>query len=295
MTNVRGIRLADLEPATVYDGCRELLSRYEEAIQAAERVVVLPDARYPHHPSTGMVTDPDVVGAVLRALEAVDGDRPTTVAIAAADGIDDTQVGRYLGYDDVAANAGARLSSLSDEPSVDRTVTAGARTVDVSIPRLLDEALVLNVPTLRLARRTAIAGAMVNLARTTTYADVSAGLGIAAGTSALSPAVTVLDGTYAFAGDPYELRVLLASGDPVAIDHAIVSMFGLDLADESYLRVAGNGTSPEVAGVSIADLATELPEGTMPDRGDAHPLLRVGYRAYARISGDAVPPQLMED
>lgn len=292
---VRGVRVPDLEPATLYDACRDLLSRYEEALLDADRAVVLPDARYPHHPSTGMVTDPATVQAILRALEALAGDVPTTLAIASGSRVDSDQVARYLGYDDVAERTGARLISTEYEPAVDRTVSVGARGVRVSIPEPLDEALVLNVPTLRLARATTIAGAMVNLSRPTEYADVSTGPGIAAAVSALSPTITVLDGTYAFVGEPHEARAILASGDPVSIDRAITAALGIDPSKESYLRITGGMEDVNVAGLSIERLAEELPEGAMPERDDAHPLLRAGYRAYAKVSGDAVPPQMMED
>lgn len=292
--SVHGVRVPDLEPATLYDSIRDLLSRYEAAISDAERIAVLPDAHYPHHPSTGMVTDPSVVEAAIGAIEALDDEVPVTIAVVGAESVDDERIARYLGYETVAAETGSELVTCDTAERTETTTSVGARSVRIELPDVLDDALVCNVPTVRVARETAISGAMVNLARPTTYEDVSIGPGTAASVSALSPAVTLVDGTRTFTGKPHETRLLLASGDPVAVDQSLAELLGFDRSDEPYLRIAGNGAEePTVSGVSIPEIAEELPGGGMPASGDPHPLLRAGYKAYTRISGDAYPPQFM--
>lgn len=256
-----------------------------------ERVTLLPDCHYPHHPSTGLVTDPAVVRELARTIGS-DAD-PTGLAVACSGTrhAGARRTARYLGYESVVDECGARFVDLDGAPRSRQSVTVDGHDVAVSVPEPLADSAVLAVPTARTGRETPLAGAMVTLARAV-RAPVSRPREVVAAARALGPAAAVLDATCAFTGRPHATELVAGSDSAAAVDRALAALF--DVAEPDYLELKAGEFRVADAGSEAVLSDADVPSGTMPDSAEPHPLARWGYRAYALVSGDAFPPQLTD-
>lgn len=286
------------------DPIRTLLARLavDERVERAEtdRIAVVPDAHYPFHPSTGTVTDPAVIGALVAALERSFPGADVAVA-GSSDHLGFERTAEYLGYrsalEGVLDGSTPDVSTidLADSTRVGRAVRAGGERVSVSLPTPLVDRTVIVAPSLRPTRAGPVAGAMRTLGR-----SLDAGDGriepdtVVAATRAVDPAGALLDATTAYAGHPVAAGALLA-GDCVPVDAAAADLLGRDPAADAVLEAATGGESLAVSvdGLAFDDLRSRLPSGgELPGGDDPHPAVGRAYRLYAAVSGDAVPPQL---
>lgn len=284
----------------------DLLEGVEIATDA-DRVTIVPDAHYPFHPSSGMVTDPAAVGAVAATIRRRNPDAEVAVAGASDDRIDFDRTAAYLGYREALerADPDAELVDLVDEERALETVSAGDRAIDLRIPRRLVEGTVVPVPTLRPTEAGTVAGGMRALARVVgTDPDVAAAsdgqadaAAVVGAARAIDPEWTVLDAATTYGGRPHASDVLLA-GPTTAVDAVGAVLLDRDLSDDGALSAAleGDDVSITVSPIGeVPDLETlreRMPDGELPPSDDTHPAVSVAYRLYAAVGNDAVPPQL---
>ncbi|QFU85030.1 DUF362 domain-containing protein [Natronorubrum aibiense] len=284
-------RLAILESPV-----RAVLEPYADALSDADRITLVPDAHYPFHPSTGMVTDPAVLGTIAAVLE-TRTDADIAVAGATDDRIAFDRAAGYLGYPSVLERFDATLVDLADEPRRNRVVSVPDQQLSVSVPERLLESAVVAVPSLRPTRDGPVAGGMRTLGRlAASVAD--ADLTAIGTTRAIEPAFTVLDATTAYGGDPIAADTLVAGPTP-QVDAIGSSLLGRSLEDDPVLRHTLDADEPAItvesaddAAVDLAALRRRLPDGELPPPDDTHPAVSTAYRLYAAVAGDAVPPQL---
>ncbi len=282
-------RMARLESAVA-----DVLEPHRERLAGAERVTIAPDAHYPFHPSTGVVTDPAVVGAVAAWL-----DRELGTGLAVVGRSDDRIVfdrtASYLGYDRLTDRFDAALVDLADVPTRNEYRAAGGRSVALSVPEPLLESTVIVVPSLRPTDGGTAAGAVRTLGRLVTSEADSARAAVAA-TRSIDPELAVLDGTVAYGDDPVAANVLL-SGSAPAVDAAATSLFGREVdADTALSPLLSDAERPVAVEnpdeVDLSAIREQLAGGRLPPTDDTHPAVSSAYRLYAAASGDAVPPQL---
>ncbi len=285
---------ADARLAALESPVRDVLGAALEDLSDADRIAVVPDAHYPFHPSSGMVTDPAVVGAIVARL-AERTDAEIAVAGATDDRIDFDRTAAYLGYPALLERFDADLVDLADEPR-----TGGLRGVDdepvaLSVPTRLAEDAVVVVPSLRPTADGPVAGAMRTLAG---LVDCDAGADRApvAVTRSVEPALAVLDATVAYGGDPVAANALFAGSVP-AVDAVATSLLGRSLEADAALSTTRRSDDPvavDGAGVDVDRLRERIGDGDLPPADDPHPAVTTAYRLYAAVAGDAVPPQLEE-
>ena len=272
-----------------------LLEADLSTLSAVARITVVPDAHYPFHPSSGVVTDPAVVAAIVGVLE-----RQTDADLAVA-GLSDEVIGfdrtaAHLGYTSLLERVDADLVDLADDSRTDRLLEMGDRTTTVSIPDGLATGATVVVPSLRPTERGPIAGGMRTLARFATGAD-DPDLDAVGATRAVDPALCVLDATTAYAGTSAATDALFA-GPTAAVDALGSSLLERSLDDDGALsRAFDERTSISVDSVGSRELdlgaiRDRLDSGGLPPRESTHPAVTAAYRLYAAVSGDAVPPQL---
>lgn len=284
-----GTTLTDLGAATVSVAVGDLLDRLDPDLDGP--VVVLPDAHYPYHPSTGLVTNPDAVAGVLDWLAETSHD-DVTVGVVGSEALRGGQAASVLGYDRLAAEYGIEVVDLDTESHVRRTATVSGESVTLDVPERLLDASVLTVPTIRTTEADGLVGSCVSLLRATGTDRVSADR-VAAAVDLLDPEATLVDGTYSYSGGARASRVLLAGDDPVALDLAVAK--ALDYEAAPYLDRYAHITSTVVSGLDAGALADVLPGGEPdPEPEGPSPAMKTGYRMYARLTGDGVPPMLLE-
>jgi uncharacterized protein (DUF362 family) len=283
-------RRCETSTAAIDSAVTELVEECAPALDD-DRVLVVPDAHYPFHASTGAVTNPDAVEVLIETLAS----RGTDVALwlPPTPWVEGTDCARYLGYEGVADRTGVETVDPADAETVERTVHPGERTVEVDLPAPLVEESVGAVPTLRTDPDRPLAAALVTTALGA-LGDPSADE-IVAAAAAVDPAFVLLDGTYTYAGDPHRSRFLIAGRSAAAVDRAAAPLVGLAPGDVDYLAPFGVGREAveglDVSAVAAA-LPNESPEAGMEAGGGP---AAVGYRLYARVTGDLVPPQFLGD
>lgn len=292
MSALYGERLADLAPEAMRTAVGSLLENYREALESGEDVVLLPDAHYPFHPTTGLVTNPELVEAVVAELAADFDVGRVSIALPSTQWVDAGRVGTFLGYEGIAEAFDADLVHLDDGERADETVHLTKESVDLSIPAVLADATLVAIPTLRHDAEFDVAAGMFTLAQALAEKPTTATLVAAA--RALDPDVTILDGTYTYTGEPRKSGFLLAADDVVAMENAAARLLELEREDVAHLDTYdGERRQPgAVRGVSLRALADGLPN-ERPKTRDSEGPMGMGYRLYAKVAGDAVPPQFI--
>jgi len=114
-----------------------------------------------------------------------------------------------------------------------------------------------------------------------------------AATRVIEPAVSVLDATTAYGGDPAAGNALFA-GSASAVDAVASSLLGRSLETDAALKTARGDAGPvTVEGTASTSSGFErIPDGELPPSDETHPAVSTAYRVYAAVAGDAVPPQL---
>lgn len=301
MSTVRGVTIdehergrgwtpdVDARMAALETPVRRLLEPRAASLADADRITLVPDAHYPFHPSSGVVTDPAVVGALVAYLE-----RETNAAVAVAGSseyLSADRTGEYLDYDDVLDRFDASLFDPADTPRTDETVRLGDQPVALAIPDRLASGTVISVPALRPTRDGPLAGGMRTLARHV-ECSIDGGVAAAAVAAVVDPELSVLDATIAYAGEPYAAETLF-TGPVAAIDAVGARLLDRSLADDEAFEYAlGDADGIRVDGVDLVALRDRCPSGELPPPTDPHPAVSLAYRTYAAVSGDGVPPQL---
>ena len=292
MSAVRGERLDDLTPEAMRTAAAVLLENHRDSLESGGDVVLLPDAHYPFHPTTGLVTNPEFVEAVVTELAADFEVGSVSIALPSTQWVDAERVGRFLGYDGIATALDVDLVRLDDADRTEETVHLTKESVDLQLPEILADATLVAIPTLRHDAEFRVAAGMFTLAQAVDEDPTVATLMAAA--RALDPEVTLLDGTYTYTGEPRKSAFLLACDDVVAMENAAARLLDLEREDVPHLDTYdGERRQPgALKGVSLRALAEGLPNKKPKTRESEGPM-GMGYRLYAKVAGDAVPPQFI--
>ena len=288
----RGTRLPSLDPADLADGLADVATPVRDALAGADRLTLVPDVHYPYHPSTGMVTNPDVVGALLSTLAPGSG-TDCVVAVRSAPAVDTARTAEYLGYDDVVDAREGSLVVLDD----DTTTAVETGTGTLTLPTTLVDTAVVVVPSARIGGAVPLFGSLALLAGAAGV-DPSNPTDVTRAREAVAPVGAVVDGTYTFTGRPARARVLLGGDDVAAVDRALADLLSVDPGSVPGLAAGLRSTvdaAGRVDGLDVAALAATLPDGALPASSEPHPVVRAAYRLYTRVSGDVYPPQLEGD
>ncbi|MGM0718760.1 MAG: DUF362 domain-containing protein [Halobacteriota archaeon] len=288
MTPVHGMRLPSCKPDDISDSIVDVLSA--AALDCPGRVILIPDVHYPYHPSTGTVTNSDTVESVANYLLESGGVERVEVARPATSWDDDESCATYLGYDRTVDRSHVRYFDPDSEPQVSRTVTVKDQETVVTAPLpVLENALV--VPTLRRTADATLVGCFDRLAATALGREPTA-FEIDSFAAAADPIGAILDATYSYGGTPHKTRAVLASDDAFAVERVAAYLLGLDT---SVLPVgATEGDQPtRVYGLDAHELAAAIPDEPISE-GTPSRLMKSGYQLYTRVTGDQLPPQLMD-
>lgn len=305
MTTVHGTTLRSLDRDGLVDGLETLRPALLDALAGADRAVLVPDVHYPYHPSTGMVTNPDVVEALASTLAVRLPDADVSVAVRSGDAVDTERALSFLGYDELDSSGEVDVDVVGGESgpggvtsgSGDSTSgggTDGTPEPQASVPAALADAAVVPVPSARVAGTVPMMGSLGVLA-TAVGADPTDATQVREAVEAVGPAAAVVDATYAFTGEPTAARAVFCGDDVAAVDGVLAELLGVDQGDVPGLADVAESRPDDpvsVDGLDVAGLAADLPNGGIPASTDPHPIVRAGYRLYTKVSGDVYPPQL---
>lgn len=273
---VRSESVDGRDTVSIRTALSELVSHYSPVGSSDADVLVVPDTHYPYHPSTGLVTNPTVVHELVDLL-----DGEVAIGISGSASVDVARVGRYLGYERVADNQGIELVDLDDSANAERKIRLVGRTVNIEVPEPLLDSEVVAVPTARQSTEYGFAGGMITLARATVGAPSRDA--VLATIRTCWPALTIVDATLTYADGPQRTGQILASEDIVAASRAAAELLDFSPEDAPHLV-------PDTVGQSaVESLLQRTPDGSSSDDS----VMESGYRLYADLTGDLVPPQML--
>ena len=293
------------DPETLGAAVLELLGPHLRGRDRVEEVLIVPDVHYPFHPSTGLVTNPAVVDAVVDAVYASHELASVSIYCAGSDRVRARDVATWLGYDTIGSRLGVTLRYPDETGTQKRSARVDGRRIELSVPKPFERSLVILVPTLADAPTHRMAGGSVGLARAVLGRGPTPDEVVAV-RSVCEPFVTLVDGTYCYPGEPRASHFLLAGTDLVGLDLLAAELFGLGASDVPSLDGYGDADATDATASVIDETLVDAIRARLPTRRQSvlapaaasissmNALAR-GYRLYARMSGDLIPPQLLAE
>jgi uncharacterized protein (DUF362 family) len=254
LVKTKGVMATELRPAL--EKALALLDDPLGAIRPGSTVLIKPNITADSLPwQEGIVTNPNLVRAIIDLVRQKNP-KKVLVAEAIAVGLDVKKAYNFLGYDEIAGQAGAELVDLYDHDFVETPGGEGPHK-SLQISRLVLEAdYVINVPLIKSHVATTISVAMKNLMGTVSseqkrrfhyYGLVDSIIQL---NSLVKPDLHICDGTVAGEGNgpvantPADFRTLLAGRDARALDMVCAQIMGFDPADIRFLRRAAQAWGP---------------------------------------------------
>jgi uncharacterized protein (DUF362 family) len=271
--------IAKCSPESDYEQTREavrhvieLLGGLAGIVKPGDMVLIKPNVVAPFSPDSGAVTNPQVTRAIADIVEEHKG--LAVIAESSAVGVDTEEAFRVAGYETLR-DRGYRVVNLKKESrQVTVSVKDAHRLSEFRTWELVREAdAIINVPVMKTHDQVGLTLGIKNLkglvSDKTKRAIHRNGVlkGVADLASALSPALTVIDGTIGQEGlgpahgIPVPLGILLASRDLVAGDTIASVVMGFDPGESEstvYAARKGLGTMNldeiEVVGEPLANV-----------------------------------------
>ena len=244
------VAVRDGSRTAMLDRALETLGGLGRFVRPGQTVCLKPNIGWDAPPERGANTHPELVARLVRlCLEA--GAKSVSVFDNTCDQWQLTY--EHSGIAQAAREAGARVVNGKDETLYREVAIPGG----VSLKRALVHSLVLdsdvflNVPVLKHHSGTGMTAAMKNLMGCVWdrgfYHQNNVHQAIADFLTLRKPTLNILDAYHPMVrngprgksvNDVVEMRTLLASTDPVALDAAAAKLLGLQPADIAYIRIA---------------------------------------------------------
>lgn len=199
-----------------------------------ERVVIKPNMCYYYHPSTGEVTDPYFVGALIDVLRKNLRNPEIMVVESDASAMKCKYVFSMLGYDKLAREKEFKLLNLSKEKSRIVNIEVCGVKFKFHIPELFYSAdLIVNVPKLKYMRDVKITCALKNMFGCNAYPrkliyHKALNEAIVAINKLIRTDLVVVDGLIVSGKYTKKLNLVMSSKDPVALDAAASEIMGIN-------------------------------------------------------------------
>ena len=211
----------------------------------AEKIVIKPNMCYYYHPSTGEVTDPHFVSALIDIFrENFAKTSEIFVVESDAAAMKCKHVFRMLGYDKMTEEKGIRLVNLVQEKSRVININIGREQFSFYIPELFHDAdLVVNVPKPKYMNRVKITCALKNFYGCNAYPKKSVyhevlDEAIVFINKQIKTDLVVVDGLVVNGAYSKRLNMILASENPVAADAAVSKLMGIDPSSVKQIDLA---------------------------------------------------------
>jgi len=238
----------------------EIFSSIERAINLAggislegkETVLIKPNAVFGLKPSTGIVTNPEIIDGVIKYLLSK-GIEPQKISLGdcSAMGYDTSKAFRFSGMTDVCKTHGVKIVEFFKKGCIRKDISLKGTKLCIDIAREVFEADVLiGVPVIKTHFQSEVSMSLKNMFGTASWDSRKElhkmGLtdGIAYLNTLLPKYFTVGDATIglqgngpALLGKPGNWGLIFASTNPVAHDAMVCQLFGLDIP--KHVKKAG--------------------------------------------------------
>jgi uncharacterized protein (DUF362 family) len=243
---------------------------------------------YYYHPSTGEVTDPQFVSALIDVFrENFAKTSEIFVVESDASAMKCKYAFRMLGYDTMAEEKGARLINLTEEKSRIINANIGRLQFSFNIPELFYDAdLVVNVPKPKYMNQVKITCALKNFFGCNAYPKKLVyhkvlDEAIVLINKLIKTNLVVVDGLVVNGAYSKRLNLVLSSENPVAVDAAISKLMGINPSQVKQISLAlkeGIGTSHFTLVGDFSYFARTFPKKRLKNR-----LHEIGASAFLRL------------
>ena len=243
----------------------------------SDKIIIKPNLCYYYHPSTGDVTDPMFVGALIDVLrERFSSDLEFFVVEADASAMVCKYAFKMLGYEEMAEEKGVSLVNLSEERNQIFDIKVNDWYLRFRVPKILLESdFLVNVPKLKYMSNVKITCALKNMYgcnafRRKSIYHMALNEAIVGINKLIRSSLVVVDGIMVSGRRTKRLGVVMASEDPVAIDAAASKIMGINPRSVDHIVLAsekGVGTMQFVAvGDSVSSFERLFPNLTVRDK-----------------------------
>lgn len=208
-------------------------------------VIIKPNMCYYYHPSTGEVTDPIFVGALIEAIrEKFSMVSEIFIVESDASAMRCKFVFPILGYDRLAKEKNVELINLSEMDNKIVHVNVNGVNIKFYVPKIFDETdLMINVPKPKYMEVVKISCALKNIFGCNAYPKKyvyhkilnEAIVGI---NKLIKSHLTIVDGIIVRGKYTKRLNMVVSGEDPVAVDAAVSEMMGINPEKVRYIALA---------------------------------------------------------
>jgi len=239
-----------------------------------DTIVIKPNMCYYHHPSTGEVTDPRFVSALIQLLQEKFSPSKIFVVESDAAAMKCKYAFRMLEYDKLAAEHGVEVVNLSELEPNPVEVNINGWNIRLNLPKLLSTCdLFINVPKMKYMNGVKITCALKNMYGCNAYYKKSvyhkalseAIVGI---NKIVKTHLVIVDGLTVCGKTTKNLNMVIASEDAVSADAACARILGISPSSINHLVLAqehgvGNLDFDPVGDFSFAQ--KEFPKRSLRD------------------------------
>jgi uncharacterized protein (DUF362 family) len=251
-------------------------------------IAIKPNICYYFLPSTGEITDPRFVRALIEVLrQRCSSDPEILVVESDASAMKCGHSFKMLGYQQMAEENNVRLVNLTDEKSRLFDVRINDWYMRFSIPEvLLGCDLFVNVPKMKYMRRTKITCALKNVygcnanPRKSTY-HIALSEAIVAMNKLIRTGLVVVDGLIVAGKNTKRLNLVMASRDLVAVDAAASQLMGMDPASVDLIALASREGIGNLEFTTIGEHA--FIKRAFPKKGFREKTWEIAASVYLRL------------
>lgn len=291
------VKVEDFEPKKEMKRALELI---DYNIPEVDDVIIKLNLHNYIHPSTGDVTSPKTVSALIDLLREKNDSLNIALAEANATAMLARYAFKFLGYEKIAKEKNVSLFNISEGKSVEVEVKIGRKKFLLPVSEELMNKFLINMPTLKAHPLPTISCCLKNIfgsipkQRKVVYHPMLNEVIVGINKFVRSD-LCIVDGIIGFGRHSIKLGVLIVGSNPVAVDAIAAKCMGYNPKRIKHLRLAekeglGSIKRVEVVGdVEPEELSRNFPKINPVTSKIREKVLFGALRIYGKLSGDYIP------
>jgi len=251
------------------------------------RILIKPNMCYYYHPSTGEVTDPQFVSAIVDIFQERFNDPEISIVEADASAMKCKYAFSMLGYDRIVKEIGIKLINLCKEESTEISINIKGSKFDILIPNIFNKSdLIVNVPKIKYMDGVKISCALKNMfgcnANPGKYIyhkelnDIIVNIN-----KHIKTNLVITDGLMVCGKYTKRLNMVMSSKDPVANDAAASRLMGLNPRSVKHIASASKNGVGNMEFNPVGDFNDFITK--FPKRGARDDIRKLAASLYSRI------------
>lgn len=289
MYPVSFVRAKDVTNDGIKEAIKESISLIGFSLdKKVNRIVIKPNMCYYYHPSTGEVTDPKFVSALIDVIRENFASNPEIFIVESdASAMRCRYVFKMLCYDKLAQEKEVRLINLCEEKTRQAEIEIKRRSFTFNIPEILVNCdLFVNVPKIKYMPGVKITCALKNIygcnaVQKKSVYHVATSEAVVGINKLVKTDLVVVDGLVVNGKNTKRLNLVMASENPVATDVAASKLLGINPKSVKQISLASQENLGNLDFSPVGDFAyfqQNFPKKRFKDK-----MFELGASAYLRL------------